>query len=132
MCGFINRDGDILKEVKRFKCDHCDKTAARASTMEKHEKQCIKNPNCLNCYLCEHAYAGDYDEHWNSFEGNDMITPRENVPHCAYYEEPLQTCYGGSGNIAETCSMYRKSEDICFERDYDEACSNLKKNGCDY
>jgi hypothetical protein len=99
--------------------------------MEKHEKQCIKNPKGFNCYMCQHAYAGDYDEHSNDLEGNDLITPRENVPHCVDYEEPLQLCYGGLGNISETCKKYRRSEDICFDRNYDEAYSNLKKNGCD-
>lgn len=50
-----------MKEVVRYKCDYCDKLAAKPETILRHEAVCIKNPEGKNCYMCEMAYMGDYE-----------------------------------------------------------------------
>ena len=50
-----------MKKVERYKCDYCNKTAARPETILRHEAVCLKNPVGKNCYMCEMAYLGDYE-----------------------------------------------------------------------
>ena len=42
-----------MKKVERYKCDFCNKIAARPETILKHEAECLKNPDGKNCYMCE-------------------------------------------------------------------------------
>jgi hypothetical protein len=113
-----------LKKVERYKCDYCEKVKAKPETMERHEKQCIKNPNCFNCYMCEHAYVGEHDQYYS----DDCTASYKEVPQCVYYEETLQPCYGGIGNIASKCDKYKRSDKICYDRNYDEAVANYERN----
>lgn len=47
-----------MREVVRYKCDYCDKLAAKPETILRHEAVCIKNPEGKNCYMCEmHIWA---------------------------------------------------------------------------
>lgn len=36
-----------MKEVVRYKCEYCDKLAAKPETILKHEAVCIKNPDAM-------------------------------------------------------------------------------------
>ncbi|WP_336772329.1 hypothetical protein [Paenibacillus sp. MMO-58] len=55
-----------MKEVTRYKCDHCEKLAARPSTIAKHEPVCVSNPEGKNCFNCVHQvsdYSNERGEH---------------------------------------------------------------------
>ncbi|CAM3366521.1 hypothetical protein PALU110988_18850 [Paenibacillus lupini] len=56
-----------MKEVTRYKCDHCKKLAARKSTIEKHELICVCNPEGENCFTCKHMTA-DYEMNRGEFD----------------------------------------------------------------
>mgnify|MGYP002345383008 CR=1 FL=1 len=92
-----------MKQVQRYKCDYCRKTTAREKTMENHEKTCVHNPNCLNCFMCANAYEGDYEQ--------DEYSTINNVPICAYYEEIIQS------NNAPKCSEFARSNEMYWMRD---------------
>ena len=102
-----------MKEVKRFKCNFCNKTVAKEKTMIKHEPQCVHNPNSVNCFRCEFAYEGDYQM--------DEYGTMDNVPICDYTEEFI------SENLASKCDAYKRSAKMYYERNYDKAEENLKK-----
>lgn len=59
-----------MKKVTRWQCGFCQKTTAKPETMAAHEKECIKNPEGRNCYMCERAVLGGYrqgygGEYWD-------------------------------------------------------------------
>ena len=76
-----------MKEVVRYKCEYCDKLAAKPETILKHEAVCIKNPEGKNCYMCEMAYMGDY-EYDDGYRGGTV----KDQCMCAYYEGRCERC----------------------------------------
>jgi len=65
-----------MKEVTRYKCDFCIKVFAMPETVERHEKECLKNPDGVNCFLCEQCNYGA-----------GLATYEEIT--CDWHEEPL-------------------------------------------
>jgi len=102
-----------MKEVKRFKCDYCNRVTAKEETMIRHEPQCVHNPNSVNCFRCEFAFQGDYqiDEYRNTV----------NAPICASTEDIINE------NFASKCDTYKKSDKMYYERNCEEAEANLEK-----
>lgn len=103
-----------MKEVKRYKCAYCRALRATIAAMKKHEKQCICNPNSINCYRCAYAYEADV----HSYEGYPTGVLG---PHCAYTEDHIRE------NIAGRCEHYEISDQpyhtrrVCPETKEDEA-----------
>lgn len=81
-----------MREVVRYKCDYCDKLAAKPETILRHEAVCIKNPEGKNCYMCEMAYMGDY-EYDDGYRGGTV----KDQCMCAYYEDVVSAVLGGGG-----------------------------------
>lgn len=96
-----------MKERKVYQCDYCRKIKITAEAMERHEKECLKNPDSVNCYLCELAYKGDYDF------GDDFSA--KDTPIC-YYTEDLIT-----ERMAHKCEEYRRSDKTYDYRDEEMA-----------
>lgn len=112
-----------MKEVVRYKCDYCDKLAAKPETILRHEAVCIKNPEGKNCYMCEMAYMGDY-EYDDGYRGGTV----KDQCMCAYYEDVVSAVLGGGeGNYAPKCCMLHRAEDGYWYRHYEDAEKNLKK-----
>lgn len=112
-----------MKEVIRFKCDFCQKLAARSETIEKHETVCLKNPNGKNCYMCEMAYQDDY-ENYNGYH----TTVVKDQCMCIYTEEVISAVLGGAdGNLALKCDMFHRAEDGYWYRSQEDAEKNLQK-----
>lgn len=112
-----------MKRVIRYKCEYCQKLAARPETIQRHEATCLKNPNGKNCYMCEMAYMGEY-----YYEDGYSERTMKDQCMCAYTEEVVSAVLGdASGNWAPHCSMYHRAEDGYWYRDYEEAEKNLAK-----
>lgn len=101
-----------MREVKRFKCDYCNRVTAKEETIKRHETQCIHNPNSVNCFRCEFAYEGDY--HMDEYRTMD------NAPICAYTEEFI------TENFALKCDTYKRSGEMYYQRNCEETAANLK------
>lgn len=90
-----------MKEVKRYKCDYCDTLRATIAGMERHERQCVHNPNSINCFRCAYAYEGDI---YNDF---GYSTGRTGAI-CAYTEDAIKE------NTACECKRYRISSQMFY------------------
>lgn len=97
-----------MKKVIRYKCDYCTKLYAKPETMERHEPECIKNPDGINCLLCAFCYIGDweYDEYHNS----------EDVPICIIREEACRELKDipaarGHKSYAPMCEDFKRRSD---------------------
>lgn len=108
-----------MKQVQRYKCDYCNRVTAKAETMERHEIECLHNPNTINCFMCEFACI-DYYEEYTSWGGDRTV---KDAPQCAYTNEILQR------GDALTCEKFRRSkENNCYrtfadaERNYEKYC----------
>ena len=111
-----------MKKVVRYKCDYCQKVAARPETIKRHEEVCLKNPNGKNCYMCEMAYQGEYDP------GDEYSSVVKDQCMCIYQEDVVSAVFGGcDGNFAPKCAMYHRAEEGYWYRDYEEAEKNLEK-----
>lgn len=112
-----------MKKVTRYKCNFCQKLAARPETIERHEEVCLKNPNGKNCYMCEMAYLGEYDP------GDEYSRIVKDQCMCVYTDEVVSAVLGsGDGNYAPKCSMYHRADDIYWKRDRESAEKNLEKH----
>ena len=80
-----------MKKVDRYKCDFCNKIAARPETILKHEAECLKNPDGKNCYMCEMAYQGDY-EIFHDY--NETYSTVKDQCICAYTDEVVSSVLG--------------------------------------
>ena len=80
-----------MKTITVYKCDYCGEIRRTLKGIGTHEVQCFKNPDSLNCYLCENA---DIDE----------------GPYCKYSEEDI------TENIASECAEYVNCHKTIFER----------------
>lgn len=92
-----------MKEVKGYKCDYCRTTKATVKSMEKHERQCVHNPNSVNCFRCVYAFAGGI----YSFDG--FPTGRQGAC-CAYTEDNIEE------NIAHKCGQYKLSPEMYYTK----------------
>lgn len=112
-----------MKKVVRYKCDYCQKLAARPETIERHEEVCLKNPNGKNCYMCEMAYLDDYI---NEDEYHARVIKDQCM--CVYQYDVVSAVLGGcDGNFAPKCSMFHRAEDGYWYRDREKAEKNLEK-----
>ena len=104
-----------MKQVQRFKCDFCGKITVRLDTMERHEAECVHNPNSVNCFFCELACTDDFEQ-YNEYD--DSIITIRNVPICVYKDEVI------THNDAPSCKEFIKSDKLNFERSYEDAYEN--------
>lgn len=112
-----------MKQVVRYKCDYCQKTAARPETILRHEEVCLHNPNGKNCYMCEMAYLDDYEA-----DNGYHVQVVKDQCMCAYTDDVVSALLGsGDGNYAPKCNMYHRSEDGYWYRDREKAEKNLEK-----
>ena len=96
-----------MKKVVRYKREYCNKLAAKAETILRHEAVCIKNPAGKNCYMCEIAYMGDY-EYDDGYRGGTV----KDQCMCAYTDDVVSAVIGGGeGNDAQKCCMFQRWED---------------------
>lgn len=86
-----------MKEVKRYKCDFCRVLRATIQGIEKHERQCIHNPESVNCFRCAYAYEGDV-------YSRDGYPTGKLGPVCTYTEDTIWE------NMAHKCERYKLSE----------------------
>lgn len=113
-----------MKKVIRYKCDYCQKLAARPETIERHEQVCIKNPQGKNCYMCEMAYMDDYDI-YNDYNGS--YTTAKDQCMCAYLDDVISaTIYAAEGNRAPHCENFRRAEDGYWYRSREDAEKNYE------
>ena len=105
-----------MREVKRYHCDYCSTLRATKTSMEKHEAQCIHNPNSVNCFRCECSCLTDWDT--DSEYSNSTL---KDVPVCAYEEDII------TENRASKCHMFRRSGKGNYERTYEEASANMER-----
>ena len=111
-----------MKKVTKYKCDFCQRLAAKPDTIKKHEAVCLKNPEGKNCYMCEMAYLDDYDP------GDGYSREIKDQCMCAYMDDVVSALLGsGDGNIAPKCSMYHRAKDVYWNRDREIAENNLEK-----
>lgn len=114
-----------MKEVVRYKCDYCDKLAAKPETILRHETVCIKNPEGKNCYMCKMAYKGNY-EIFHDY--NETYSTVKDQCLCAYTDDIVSAVFGGAeGNFAPKCHMFHRTEEGYWYRDRDIAEKNLEK-----
>ena len=104
-----------MKQVVRYKCDYCKKMYARAETTEKHEKECVCNPEAVNCLFCKHSYIGGYDIDYPPRTVRD-------VPMCDYHQESLGTLKRGfseNGYLSHApyCDEYARAKEPLYARD---------------
>lgn len=97
-----------MKEVKRYKCDHCKVIRATIKGIERHEGQCLHNPNGVNCFSCEYAYEGDYEDDY----GHTI----QSVPMCSNNEDIIRE------NFASKCDMYKRVDKPYYCR---KVCTKL-------
>lgn len=103
-----------MKKVERYKCDFCKKLAARPETIERHEKECINNPDSRNCYLCVHSVQGGYVD--MPYGGSSF---NEEVPYCSYHEEPL-SALRQSGYTALNCEEFGRDDKMYWHKQAEE------------
>lgn len=114
-----------MKQAIRYKCDYCQKLAARPETIERHEMECIKNPDGRNCYMCEMAYLDDY-EVYHDYSGT--YSNFKDQCMCVYYDDVISATIGGcDGNLAPKCEMFHRSEDGYWCRGRKEAEQNYER-----
>lgn len=94
-----------MKKVTRWQCSFCQKTTAKPETMAAHERECIKNPEGRNCYMCERAVLGGYrqgygGEYWD-----------ESMAFCSYHLEPLDLLRA-QGYKAIDCEDFVHSKEL--------------------
>lgn len=94
-----------MKKVVRWQCSFCQKTAAKPETMAAHERECIRNPESRNCYMCERAVLGGYrqgygGEYWD-----------ESMAFCSYHMEPLDLLRA-QGYKATNCEDFVRSNEL--------------------
>lgn len=99
-----------MKKVVRYQCSFCQKTAARPETMAEHEKECLKNPNSRNCYLCERAVQGGYRQ--DRFGGDYWDGE---AAFCSWNEEPLDLLRA-QGFTAKDCENFIRTDEMYYER----------------
>jgi hypothetical protein len=92
-----------MKTITVYKCDYCGKIRRTLKGIVNHEVQCYKNPDSLNCYLCENA---EIDTVY-SYDGYDT---GRNGPCCQYNEEEINE------NIASRCDKYINCHKTIYER----------------
>jgi len=88
---------DGMTEKLMYKCDHCRKVMATVAGMERHEKQCLHNPDGHNCYSCDKSFLGDYDDDCSYSVAHD-------VPICAYTQDIIRE------NFADRCCGYKRTD----------------------
>jgi hypothetical protein len=93
----------MSKQVIRFKCDFCQRVYAKIGTAEMHERECCKNPNGVNCFICEHAdMDGDYRSEFS----------KVSEPYCTLHEEFLRdikvNAFGTYKSYAPMCSDFKR------------------------
>lgn len=99
-----------MERVERYRCPYCGKLAVHAATIERHEVECMKNPDSKNCYLCEHAREGGWVE--DSFGDSEF---RANTPCCAKHEQDLDSLRK-DGITAKNCELYQQAETPYYTR----------------
>lgn len=99
-----------MKKVVRYQCSFCHKTTAKPETMAEHEKECLKNPNSRNCYLCERAVQGGYRQDRYGGERWD-----EDMAFCSWNEEPLELLRA-QGFTAKDCENFIRTDEMYYER----------------
>lgn len=102
-----------MKSVTGYRCEYCGRFRVKAETMEKHEKECLNNPNCVNCYMCKHAVEGGYT--YDPYNG-ERYAP--NMPYCSHHQESLSTLRS-QGLTADNCTNYEKASNTYHHRWYD-------------
>lgn len=110
-----------MKKREAWQCDFCRKMVINSETMERHEKQCLKNPNSFNCYRCKGAYMGTTYEHYEYYVDDFNYASGENeikdVAMCWFSDEQINV----DGNNANKCKHYERSEDMYMYRNNDDA-----------
>lgn len=106
-----------MKPVQRYKCDYCNHITARVETMERHEIECIHNPNTVNCFMCEFSCVDDRED-YTPWGGERTI---KDVPQCAYTYEILQR------GDALTCEKFKRSKQNNYYRSFEDAERNYEK-----
>lgn len=102
-----------MKKVVRYKCSYCQRLAAKPETIERHEQECIHNPNSKNCYKCQFAVQGGYRD--NCYGGTDFVS---DMPYCSLHEEPLEQIRYCRQD-ALRCPDYKQG-DMYFQKTYNE------------
>lgn len=99
-----------MKKVVRYKCDYCKKLAVKPETIEHHEKECIKNPESRNCYLCVHSIQGGYVD--TPYDGEKFA---ENIPYCGIRREQLGLLRE-YGCTALNCKYFERDDKMYWEK----------------
>lgn len=94
-----------MKQIVRYKCDFCNKIAAKPQTIMKHELECTKNPNGRNCFVCKHSCQGGWD--------GDNYRPNE--AYCTIQEVSL-TSLRQENFTAMNCEDFVRTEEMYYER----------------
>lgn len=94
-----------MKKVERYKCDFCKKLAVKPETIERHEKECINNPESRNCYLCVHSVMGGYVDMY-PYGGEKFV---DDIPYCGLHLEQLATLRK-QGYTALNCEDFVRDE----------------------
>lgn len=114
-------DGETeMKQVVRYKCDFCDKIAVKPETIQRHERECIHNPDCVNCFVCKFSTEGGYTD---TVVGSQWV---DNAPYCQLHSETLQNLRH-QGHTALNCADFVKDEKMYYERSDVDADENIEK-----
>jgi hypothetical protein len=75
-----------MKEIIRYRCDHCNKVFANKSYTLKHEEVCYWNPKTKSCITCEHFTTELYNPKTRiCYEGLNIT--KKLKTNCIYYKE---------------------------------------------
>jgi hypothetical protein len=85
--------------------------------MERHEAECVYNPNSKNCFMCEFSCIDDYED-YDPWCGNHTV---KDVPQCVYTQEMLQR------GDALTCEKFRRSKENNYSRSFKDAEANYER-----
>ena len=91
-----------MKQVIRYKCDYCPQIYAKPETIERHEKECVHNPEGINCFLCVHMVNDMEFDYQSGYERG-----------CALYYEPLRLLKQSGGacmSFAIACDSFKRKE----------------------
>ena len=86
----------MAKQILAYECAYCGILKKSRKIAERHERSCFKNPNAVNCMICENRY--DYKEtlsedEWGASSRvvhkckvNDKLCSRSLSGNCTHFE----------------------------------------------
>jgi len=94
------------KQVIRYQCPYCKRLYAQKETMDRHIKECCKNPNGVNCFVCKHLPLNQDTFSCIDNAGKEYI--------CDYHEESVFAIKHSDPRIykswAPFCSEFERTE----------------------